>query len=220
MKILSINVSLPKKIVFKNKSLTTSIFKEPTNNVIKLKKTGLDGDKQADLKSHGGPNKALYLYSYQYYKYWGDILKKDFSNNYGLMGENITVDDLDEEKYFIGDEIGISNIVIKITQPRIPCYKLGIKMNDKNFVREFISYGHLGLYAKVLKTGEIKNGDTLKLLRREENSMTVYNISRLLFDKDANIEELRRAVKINCLSEEIKTRFNERLVKLGHYETI
>jgi|TARA_B100001059_G_scaffold25522_1_gene20496 MOSC domain-containing protein YiiM len=220
MKILSINVSLPKKIVFKNKSLTTSIFKEPTNRVIKLKKIGLDGDKQADLKSHGGPNKALYLYSYQHYKYWGDILKKDFSNNYGLIGENITVDELDEEKYFIGDEIGISNVVIKITQPRIPCYKLGIKMNDKNFVREFISYGHLGLYAKVLKTGEIKNGDALKLLHREENTMTVYNISRLLFDKDVNIEELRRAVKINCLSEEIKTRFNERLAKLGYYENI
>ena len=102
MKILSINVSLPKKIIFNEKSLNTSIFKKSVDHKVLIKKTGIDGDKQADLKAHGGKNKAVYAYSYKHYEYWESLLKKDFSNNYGLIGENLTIDDFDEKKYFIG----------------------------------------------------------------------------------------------------------------------
>ena len=169
---------------------------------------------------HGGRHKALYLYSYIHYKYWGNILNKDFSKDYGLVGENFTVDDFDENNYFIGDEFEISNVIIKITQPRIPCYKLGIKMNNKNFLKKFVEYGHLGMYAKVKKTGQVKSGDTLKLIRRENETMSVYDISRLIFDKNDNIDSLKKAMRIKSLSEEIKTEFNKRLVKLGHFENI
>ena len=220
MKIMSINVSLPEKIIFKNKNLTTSIFKAPTNKTIKVESEGLLGDRQADLKAHGGSNKAVYLYSYLHYKYWSNVLSKDLSKNFGLVGENLTIDDLNEKELFIGDELKIANVVIKVTQPRIPCYKLGIKMNSKRFVQQFIDYAHLGMYAKVIKKGEIIKGDTLELIHRENNTMSVYEVSRLIFDKNENIDQMKKAMKIECLSEEIKTRLSSRLVKLGHYETL
>ena len=220
MKILSTNISLPKKIIFNNKTLVTSIFKEPTDKVLKVKKNGLFGDGQADLQAHGGVNKAIYLYSYLHYEYWSSILKKDFSNDYGLVGENLTIDDLNEKQFFIGDELKIANVVIKITQPRIPCYKLSIKMNVKNFTQLFIDHGYLGIYAKVIKQGQIKKGDNLELIHRENDTMSIYEVSKLVFDKNSNVEQLKKAVEIKYLSEEIKARFINKLAKLGHYEVI
>ena len=220
MKILSINISLPKKIIFNRKILNTSIYKEPVNKKVNIKKTGIEGDKQADLKSHGGLNKAVYAYSYKHYKYWGQLLEKDFSNDYGLIGENLTIDDFNEKEFFIGDEFQISNTVLKITQPRIPCYKLGIKMNKKDFVNLFINHGYLGIYMKVIKCGSIEKGDSLKLIHRDNTKMSIYEISKLIFDKNYNVVKMKKALEIDCLSEEIKARFNTRLAKLGHYETI
>ena len=220
MKILSLNISEPKKIQFNGKTLVTSIFKKPVIKSLEMNKLGLQGDKQADLNMHGGINKALYLFSYTHYEYWGNILNKDFTRDYGLVGENLTLDDFDENKYFIGDEFELSNIILKITQPRIPCYKLSIKMNNKNFLKKFIEYGHLGAYAKVIKAGEVKTGDKLNLVKRENDSMSIQKISRLIFDKNDNIDDLKKAIRIKSLSEEIKTEFNKKLVKQGHYENI
>ena len=219
MKILSINTSLPKKINFKNKIVNTSIFKEPKNNELSVTKNGLDGDRQADLLAHGGVNKAIYAYSYKHYEYWGNFLRKDFSEEYGLVGENLTIDDFDEKNIFIGDEFRISSATFKVTQPRIPCYKISIKMNEKNFMKYFIEYNYLGIYMKVINDGIIKKGDEIELTYREPNSMTIYDISMLLFS-DNNIEKMKKAASLDFLTDEIKQRFNERLAKLGHYETI
>ena len=219
MKILSINTSLPKKINFKNKIVNTSIFKEPNNNELSVTKNGLDGDRQADLLAHGGINKAIYAYSYKHYEYWGNFLRKDFSEEYGLVGENLTIDDFDEKNIFIGDEFRISSATFKVTQPRIPCYKISIKMNEKNFMKYFIEYNYLGIYMKVINDGIIKKGDEIELTYREPNSMTIYDISMLLFS-DNNIEKMKKAASLDFLTDEIKQRFNERLAKLGHYETI
>ena len=219
MKILSINTSPPKKINFKNKIVNTSIFKEPKENELSVTKNGLDGDRQADLLAHGGINKAIYAYSYKHYEYWGNFLRKDFSEEYGLVGENLTIDDFDEKNIFIGDEFRISSATFKVTQPRIPCYKISIKMNEKNFMKYFIEYNYLGIYMKVINDGIIKKGDEIELTYREPNSMTIYDISMLLFS-DNNIEKMKKAASLDCLTDEIKQRFNERLAKLGHYETI
>ncbi len=216
MKILSINTSLPKKIIFNNVEVSTSIFKKPVNKKIIVKKMGLEGDMQADLKAHGGINKAIYAYSYTHYKYWGKLLKKDFSNDYGLIGENITIDDFNEKEFFIGDEFKISDAIFKITQPRMPCYKLGIKMNKEDFIKYFINYNHLGMYMRVIKQGKIEKGDGLELVHREKNSMSVYEVSKLIFDSNDNIEKIKEAVKMNYLSDEIKNRFNDKLDKLVH----
>ena len=219
MKILSINTSSPKKINFKNKIVNTSIFKEPKNNELSVTKNGLEGDRQADLLAHGGINKAIYAYSYKHYEYWGNFLRKDFSEEYGLVGENLTIDDFDEKNIFIGDEFRISKAILKVTQPRIPCYKISIKMNEKNFMKYFIEHNYLGVYMKVINDGIIKKGDEIELIYREPNSMTIYDISTLLFS-DNSIEKMKKAASLTFLTDEIKQRFNERLVKLGHYETI
>lgn len=219
MKILSINTSPPKKINFKNKIVNTSIFKEPKNDELSVTKNGLEGDRQADLLAHGGIDKAIYAYSYKHYEYWGNFLRKDFSEEYGLVGENLTIDDFDEKNIFIGDEFRISSAILKVTQPRIPCYKISIKMNEKNFMKYFIEHNYLGIYLKVINDGIIKKGDEIELTYREPNSMTVYDISMLLF-ADNNVEKMKKAVSLACLTDEIKQRFNERLAKLGHYETI
>ena len=219
MKILSINTSPPKKINFKNKIVNTSIFKEPKNNELSVTKNGLEGDRQADLLAHGGINKAIYAYSYKHYEYWGNFLRKDFSEKFGLVGENLTIDDFNEKNIFIGDEFRISKAILKVTQPRIPCYKISIKMNEKNFMKYFIEHNYLGIYMKVINNGIIKKGDEIELTYREPNSMTVYDISMLLF-ADNNVEKMKKAVSLACLTDEIKQRFNERLAKLGHYETI
>ena len=219
MKILSINTSPPKKINFKNKIVNTSIFKEPKNNELSVTKNGLEGDRQADLLAHGGIDKAIYAYSYKHYEYWGNFLRKDFSEEYGLVGENLTIDDFDEKNIFIGDEFRISKAILKVTQPRIPCYKISIKMNEKNFMKYFIEHNYLGIYMKVINDGIIKKGDEIELTYREPNSMTVYDISMLLF-ADNNVEKMKKAASLACLTDEIKQRFNERLAKLGHYETI
>ena len=219
MKILSINTSPPKKINFKNKIVNTSIFKEPKNDELSVTKNGLEGDRQADLLAHGGIDKAIYAYSYKHYEYWGNFLRKDFSEEYGLVGENLTIDDFDEKNIFIGDEFRISKAIFKVTQPRIPCYKISIKMNEKNFMKYFIEHNYLGIYMKVINDGIIKKGDEIELTYREPNSMTVYDISMLLF-ADNNVEKNEKAASLACLTDEIKQRFNERLAKLGHYETI
>ena len=219
MKILSINTSPPKKINFKNKIVNTSIFKKPKNYELSVTKNGLEGDRQADLLAHGGIDKAIYAYSYKHYEYWGNFLRKDFSEEYGLVGENLTIDDFDEKNIFIGDEFRISKAILKVTQPRIPCYKISIKMNEKNFMKYFIEHNYLGIYMKVINDGIIKKGDEIELTYREPNSMTVYDISMLLF-ADTNVEKMKKAVSLACLTDEIKQRFNERLAKLGHYETI
>jgi len=220
MKILSINVSQPKKIKYKNKTLYTSIYKAPVNKKLKINKLGLEGDKQADLSAHGGKEKAVYAYSYEHYKYWGNLLNLDFTNDFGLIGENLTIDKFNEKEIFIGDEFELPNAILKVSQPRIPCYKLSLKMDNKEFLKYFIKYNYLGAYFKVIKTGDIEKESILKLIKREKNSLSLYDVSKLLFNEESNVDMMIKALEMPYLSDEIKTRFRSRLAKLGHYEYI
>jgi len=220
MKILSINVSQPKKIKYKNKTLYTSIYKAPVNKKLKINKLGLEGDKQADLSAHGGKEKAVYAYSYEHYKYWGNLLNLDFTNDFGLIGENLTIDKFNEKEIFIGDEFELPNAILKVSQPRIPCYKLSLKMDNKEFLKYFIKYNYLGAYLKVIKTGDIEKESILKLIKREKNSLSLYDVSKLLFNEESNVDMMIKALEMPYLSDEIKTRFRSRLAKLGHYEYI
>ncbi len=219
MKILSINISKPEKIVFNNKDLFTSIYKKPVNREVEITKDGIIGDGQADLRVHGGFEKAVYVYSYSHYDFWGKQMNQDFSNDFGLVGENLTVENFNEKKVKIGDEISISSCIFKITQPRIPCFKLGIKMNDRNFPRLFSQSGNVGAYMKVLQPGKISIGDEIKIGNQEPDSMTIFEIMELLYKDIKNVDQMKKALKISSLTEEIKEKFRERLVKLGDYET-
>ncbi len=220
MKILSINISEPKKIVFNNKELVSSIYKKPVNGEIEVTENGIIGDKQADLSVHGGYDKAVYGYSYAHYKTWSEEMGQDYSSEYGLVGENLTIDNFDEKKLFIGDEITISNCMLKITQPRTPCYKLGIKMNERKFPQLFSQSGYVGAYMKVVRPGKISEGDEVVITRQEKNSMTIYQIAQLLHKDIKNIDQMKIALNIESLTEEVKEKFRERLLKLGDYSCV
>ena len=185
-----------------------------------LTENGIIGDKQADLSVHGGFEKAIYAYSYSHYKSWSEQMGKDYSNDYGLVGENLTIDDFDEKNLYIGDEVTISNCILKITQPRIPCFKLGIKMNDRKFPQLFSQSGNVGAYMKVLTPGKISKGDEIIITRQESSSMTVYEIMYLLYKDKQNTDQMKRALEISSLTEDIKEKFRERLLKLGDYSSL
>ncbi len=219
MKILSINISEPKKIMFNGKELITSIYKMPVNQTVNLTEMGLEGDRQADLQVHGGYDKAVYAYSYKHYKYWSDELGETYTE-YGLVGENLTIDDLDEKEINIGDVLEIGDTRLQVSQPRIPCYKVGIKMNKREFPKIFSKSGLLGSYLRVMQKGVINVGDEIKIVRNEDYTKSVFQIAKLLFDDISNKEEMKKALNINLLSEEVKEKFRERLMKMGDFDAL
>ena len=219
MKILSINVSEPQKVTFNGKELITSIYKKPVSNRVQVTSQGIEGDRQADLSVHGGYDKAVYAYSYSHYKLWSEHLKKEF-NEYGLVGENLTIDNFDENDIRIGDRLKINDCVLQVSQPRIPCYKIGIKMNSRDFPRMFSQSGLLGSYLRVIEEGAIEKGDTIEKIHEENNSMSIKEIASILFVDIKNIELMKKALDIDSLTEEIKEKFRERLMKLGDFSSL
>ena len=219
MKILSINVSEPQKVTFNGKELITSIYKKPVSNKVRVSSQGIEGDRQADLTVHGGYDKAVYAYSHMHYQTWSEKLNSDFKE-YGLVGENLTIDDFDEEKINIGDQFKINECILQVSQPRIPCYKIGIKLNSREFPKMFSQSGLLGSYLRVIHDGEISPGDTIHKVHSEENSMSVKDIAHLLFVDVKNIELMKQALDIKPLTEEIKEKFRERLMKLGDFSSL
>jgi MOSC domain-containing protein YiiM len=219
MKILSINVSEPQKVVFNGKELITSIYKKPVSNKVAVSSQGIEGDRQADLTVHGGYDKAVYAYSYAHYQIWSEKLNSNFTE-YGLVGENLTIDDFNEEDINIGDQFKINECLLQVSQPRIPCYKIGIKLNSRDFPRMFSQSGLLGSYLRVIHDGEITPGDEIHKVHAEDNSMSIKDISNLLFVDVKNIELMKKALDIKPLTEEIKEKFRERLMKLGDFSSL
>ncbi len=219
MKLLSINISEPKKITFNGKELITSIYKLPIDKEVEVGQLGIEGDRQADLQVHGGYDKAVYAYSYTHYSHWSDVMKKTYED-FGLVGENLTIDNFDEKDVFIGDEYKIGTTLLQVSQPRIPCYKVGIKMNSREFPKLFSQSGLLGSYMRVIQPGRITKGDTVELSKRDDASISIFEISQLLFVDLKNIEGMKKAIDLKHLSEEIKEKFRERLMKLGDFSSL
>ena len=219
MKVLSINVSEPQKVIFNGKELITSIYKKPVSKKVMVTSQGIEGDRQADLSAHGGYDKAVYGYSYNHYKLWGERLNKEFTE-FGLVGENLTIDDFDENNINIGDRFQINDCILQVSQPRIPCYKIGIKMNSRDFPKMFSQSGFLGSYFRVIQEGNIEQGNEIQKVHSEENSMSLKDIASLLFVDVKNIDSMKKAVDIKSLTEEIKEKFRERLMKLGDFSSL
>ena len=219
MKLLSINISEPKKIMFNGKELVTSIYKMPVEVSVDVGQLGIEGDRQADLRVHGGYDKAVYAYSHKHYAYWSEILNNDF-NDFGLVGENLTIDDFDEKNIFIGDEYKIGTTILQVSQPRIPCYKIGIKMNNREFPKLFSQSCLLGSYLRVIKPGTISKNDSIELVNRDNEEISVFDTAQLLFTDVKNIEKMKKAVDVKHLSEEIKEKFRERLMRLGDFSSL
>ena len=162
MKILSVNVGLPREVLFGEEIVTTGIFKEPVEGRVKLRKLNLDGDKQADLTVHGGEDKAVYAYPKEHYGYW-QLEFPNISLPWGMFGENLTTEGLNENMINIGDRFRIGSAEVVATQPRMPCYKLGVKFGRMDVVRRFLTSGRPGIYFKVLLEGEVEAGESIEL---------------------------------------------------------
>ena len=213
MKVISLNISLPRIVEYNGGPVATGIFKEPVQGPVMLRTLNLDGDRQADLSVHGGVTKAVYAYPSEHYEFW----KKEFPDMelpYGMFGENFTTEGIFEEAVNVGDCFRIGEAELMVTEPRLPCYKLGIKFRRPDIIRKFLQSRRTGFYFSVLKEGEVKAGDRIELISRNGNGIAISDITRLYaFEKD-DLVTLRRAAKLEALSESWRGYFQKRLEKL------
>ena len=214
MKLVSVNTGLPREVSWHGRMVTTAIFKEPARGRVALRKLNLDGDRQADLTVHGGEHKAVYCYSLVHYDYW----KKELPGRelpMGMFGENFTIDDgRDGESVHLGDRFSIGTAEVVVTQPRLPCYKLGVRFGSDDMVKRFLASGRTGFYVAVVREGEVGAGDEMKLMAQEANAVAVSEITRLYVAKrfgEAEVRAVRRALRVEELPESWKEYFRERL---------
>ncbi|HEY7109764.1 MAG TPA: MOSC domain-containing protein [Nitrososphaeraceae archaeon] len=212
MKVLSVNVGLPRRVKFQRQYISTGIFKSPVRRRLKLSRMNFEGDKQADLKVHGGEYKAVYSYPSEHYSYWRTKLKRS-DLPFGMFGENLTTEGMFEDDVNIGDEFKVGSARLVATQPRMPCYKLGIRFGNMNMVKEFMASGRPGIYFKVLDEGEIGAGDVIELIRKDENEVTVKDIVKLYLRSNTDEESntIRRALRIKYLPKGWRTHFESQV---------
>jgi len=194
--------------------ITTGIFKEPVAGRVMLRTLNLDGDRQADLSVHGGASKAAYAYPSEHYEYW----KQEFPEMklpWGMFGENFTTAGLFEIELNIGDTFEVGSAVVMVTEPRLPCYKLGIKFGRADIVRKFLASERTGFYFAVLQEGEVGVGDQIKLVERSKHSVKTNDITRLYTREKHNVGLLRRAIEVEALPEGWKSYFQHRLDKVA-----
>ncbi|HZD35300.1 MAG TPA: MOSC domain-containing protein [Nitrososphaeraceae archaeon] len=209
-KILSVNVSLPKEIDFEGQRVITGIFKEPIEGRIKLRTLNLDGDKQADLAVHGGLDKAVYAYPIEHYVFWREVFPT-MELPYGMFGENLTIEGLMENEVSVGDSFEIGSSKVMATQPRMPCYKLGIKFRRMDIIKKFLASGRSGIYFKVLEEGEIGAGDPIVQIKKDTSQVAISDIVRLYVSDRNDIKTMRHAVKVEALPEGWKHYFLEQI---------
>lgn len=206
MKVLSLNISQPQTIVVNGKSELTGYFKKPVDAIF-LGKTDVKNDSVIDREHHGGEDKACYLFGYNHYKFWKELYP-NAEYDFGMFGENITLENLDESTLKIGDTFELGEAVIQITQPRQPCYKMGVKFNNQKVVNSFRLAHTPGIYVRVLKEGSVKKNDLLKLIQTDENSPTVLTVYRLIYNKNPTHNELMQIVNNSFVAASLKTYIN------------
>ena len=212
MKILSVNVGLPREVTWQGKVVTTGIFKEPVNAPVMMRTLNLEGDQQADLTVHGGVNKAVYAYPSEHYCYWRTELP-GVDLRWGMFGENFTTEGLLEEATYIGDRFGIGETEVMVTEPRMPCYKLGIKFGRPDIIKRFLASRRTGFYFAVVREGMVGTSDAIKLIGQEQQDISVADITRLYaFEKD-DLKSLRRAIEVEALPENWRGYFQHQLEK-------
>ncbi|HET9807283.1 MAG TPA: MOSC domain-containing protein [Nitrososphaeraceae archaeon] len=210
MKVISVNVGLPIKVNFGREVVTTGIFKNPIKHRVKLNKLNFEGDKQADLTVHGGIDKAVYAYPSEHYEFWKKEIK-DFEYSWGTFGENLTTEGLLENEVNIGDQFKIGSAKVIATQPRMPCYKLGVRFGRMDIVRRFMASERSGIYFKVAQEGEIGVNDKIELIKSDKNRVTIHDIVRLQITDGRNLELMNRAIKTKDLPEGWRNYFMEKL---------
>jgi MOSC domain-containing protein YiiM len=214
MKIVSLHVGRPRLVVWEGQTVSTGIYKTPVAGRVVLRTLNLDGDRQADLTVHGGPDKAAYAYPAEHYGHWRGELP-DMELPWGMFGENFTVEGLDESSVNIGDRFRVGEAEVTVTQPRMPCYKLGIKFGRADILKRLLASGRTGFYFSVRREGEVGAGDEIELIGRDENNVTVADITRLYVRDKHDVETMRRAVAVEALPESWRDHFLQQLAKAG-----
>ena len=212
MKIVSVNVGLPREVSWQGKLVTSGIFKEPLDGPVMMRTLKLDGDGQADLTVHGGASKAVYAYPSEHYDYWrAELPGVDLP--WGMFGENFTTGGLIEEAVYIGDKFRIGETEVMVTEPRMPCYKLGIKFGRADIIKRFLASRRTGFYFAVAREGTVSAGDAAELVGREQHEISVADITRLYAFEKNDLKSLRRAIEVEALPENWKGYFRHQLDK-------
>jgi MOSC domain-containing protein YiiM len=213
MKVVSVNVGRPRLVVSNGQTVSTGIYKSPVEGRVMLRTLNLDGDRQADLTVHGGPAKAAYLYPSEHYDFWrGELPGVELP--WGMFGENFTTEGLDESVN-IGDRFRVGAAEVVVTQPRMPCYKLGIKFGRADILKRFLASGRTGFYFSVEREGEVGAGDEFELLERDQHNVTVADITSLYARDRGDLELMRRAMAVEALPEPWRAHFARQLEKGG-----
>ncbi len=217
MKLISVNTGLPREIAWRNGVTVTAIYKQPVEGRVVLRKLNLDGDRQADLTVHGGEYKAVYCYPLEHYDYWRRELPGQ-ALPMGVFGENFTTDGLLEDAVHLGDRFSVGSAEVVVTQPRPPCYKLGLRFQSDDMVKRFFASRRTGFYVAVVREGEVGAGDEIKALARDPDGVPVSEITRLYAEKrygDSDAASARRALRVAALPESWKEYFRGRLERVN-----
>ena len=210
MKVVATNIAQPTEIQWKGRKEYTGIYKMPVHDPVFLGKTGIKGDTVSDQRVHGGLDKACYLYSADHYDYW----KKRYPHldwDWGMFGENLSISGLDESKIRIGDIYKIGEALVEVSQPREPCYKLGIKFGDQKIITDYIAHGYPGLYVRVLEEGNISAGNDVVLIQASGSGLTVKAFFDFLFDQEKDPELLSLILNHPALPEKKKNKLKRYL---------
>ena len=198
-RLLSVNVGLPRDIEWKGRTVHTGIWKEPVRGRCRVGRLNLTGDGQGDLAGHGGEQRAVFVYQIESYRYWEEQLKRtDFVH--GQFGENFTIEGLPDDTVCIGDRYQIGNALFEVTQPRVTCYRVGIRMNEPRMPALLTSSGRPGFYFRVLQEGEVGAGDEIVKVGEAKERMTITEINALLYSPNHPHDQLERALRIEALS--------------------
>jgi MOSC domain-containing protein YiiM len=210
VKVISLNVARPHLMVYKGVTINTGIFKQPVTGRVLLHTLNLDGDRQADLSVHGGPNKAVYGYASEHYEFWRQELP-DTKLPWGAFGENFTTEGLREEELHVGDRFRVGSATVMVRQPRMPCYKLAAKFQRDDMIKRFLRSGWSGFYFSVEAEGEVGEGDSFELISRSNDGITIAEMNQLYIQEKYNRDLLQKAIATAALPEDWREYFLPRL---------
>ena len=211
--LVSVNVGLPRDVTSEGGAVTTGFLKTPVGGQVALRRHNLDGDRQADLSVHGGPTKAVYVYPTQHYDYWRRELGEE-ELPWGSFGENFTVDGVDEETVGIGDEFRVGSARVVVTEPRMPCYKLGMRFGRSDMVKRFLKSQRTGFYVGVVEEGLVQAGDEVERVAEHPDKLSAADVTRLYMTERANEALLEKASSVLVLPEKWRAQFRHQLEQL------
>jgi MOSC domain-containing protein YiiM len=211
MKVVSVNIGEKREVQWKGKTFSTGIFKEPVNTSIQLGKTDVVGDQVIDRKYHGGTHMACYIYSADHYPFW----KEKYPNlewNFGMFGENITIEELNERDFSLGDTYQLGTAIVQVSQPRKPCFKLGIRFESQTILKAYINSNYPGIYLRILKEGEVQIGDTFELIEKHPSEIKLLEAYHLQYNSsEADLPRIREILLDSIVTPDVRNGLEKRL---------